>query len=447
MRPWLPALAFLPLFAGHAWAAGPTPQQARELGEQAYLFAYATAEHGKALQAISAKLPVNYLYNKTALLGPEDRTVVSPNNDTLYSYALLDLREHPVILDVPAVPQRYYSFQLIDMRTNNLDYIGTRATGREAGSFLIAGPDWDGQQPEGFKGKVIRSPSRILFLLGRTAVEGEADLDAAKAVMDGYKLRSTQPTLLPHKMDVPAYLPTKEGPVENAFIDFNGLSAWHAWNADEQQRLKQFAPIGVGTGKPFDARQLPADIAQAVLQGAEDGRKKIEAATQGFAAPVNGWQKSPVNIGHYGNDDLTRAAVAWRYIYANNAEEAMYPITYVDSAGQPLDGGHAYRLHFAPGELPPVDAFWSLTLYDGKTQMLSANPLKRYTLSSEGNLKRDADGGLTLAIQHDAPASTDNWLPAPQGPFNLILRMYLPQERALKGDYQPPAVQPVASKE
>ena len=250
MRHWLPALAILPLFAGHAWAAAPTAQDARELAEQAYLFAFATAEHGKTLQAIAAKLPVNYLYNKTTLLGPEDRTVVSPNNDTLYSYALLDLREHPVVLDVPAVPQRYYSFQLIDMRTNNLDYIGTRATGRAAGSFLIAGPDWDGQAPEGFHGKVIRSPSRIVFLLGRTAVDGEADLDAAKAVMDGYKLRSTKPTLLPHKIEVPAYLPTKEGPAENAFIDFNGLSAWHAWSAEEQERLKQFAQIGVGTGKP-----------------------------------------------------------------------------------------------------------------------------------------------------------------------------------------------------
>lgn len=447
MRHWLPALAILPLFAGHTWAAAPTAQQARDLAEAAYLFAFATAEHGKTLQAIAAKLPVNYLYNKTTLLGPEDRTVVSPNNDTLYSYALLDLREHPVVLDVPAVPQRYYSFQLIDMRTNNLDYIGTRATGRAAGSFLIAGPDWDGRQPEGFSGKVIRSPSRIVFLLGRTAVDGEADLDAAKAVMDGYKLRSTQPTLLPHKMDVPEYLPTKEGPAENAFVDFNGLSAWHAWSVDEQQRLAQFAQIGVGTGKPFDAKQLPADIAQAVQQGAEAGRERIRTASERFAAPVNGWQSSPANIGHYGNDDLTRAAVAWKYIYANDPAEAMYPLTRVDAAGQALDGSRAYTLHFAPGQLPPVDAFWSITLYDGKTQMLSANALNRYAINSASNLKRDADGGLTLNIQHAQPASSDNWLPAPQGPFNLILRMYLPQERALKGDYQPPAVQPVNSQE
>lgn len=446
MRHWLPALALLPLFAGHAWAAAPTPQQARELAEQAYLFSFATAEHGKTLQALSAKLPVNYLYNKTSLLGPQDRTVVSPNNDTLYSYALLDLREHPVVLDVPAVPQRYYSFQLIDMRTNNLDYIGTRATGREAGSFLIAGPDWDGQKPEGFNGKVIRSPSRILFLLGRTAVDGEADIDAAKAVMDGYKLRSTKPTLLPHKMDVPAYQPTKEGPAENAFVDFNALSTWHAWSPEEQRRLQQFAQIGVGTGKPFDASQLPTDIAQAVAQGAEDGRNKVRAATERFSTLVNGWQNSPTNIGHYGSDDLTRSAVAWKYLYANDPVEAMYPISHMDATGQTLDGSRSYSLHFAPGQLPPVDAFWSVTLYDGKTQMFSANPLNRYTLNSGAGLKKDADGGVTLTIQNTQPASTDNWLPAPQGPFNLILRMYLPQEKALKGEYQPPAVQPIASK-
>ncbi|TLP68626.1 DUF1254 domain-containing protein [Pseudomonas nitroreducens] len=447
MRHWLPALAILPLFAGHAWAAAPTAQQARDLAEQAYLFSFATAEHGKTLQAIAAKLPVNYLYNRSTLLGPEDRTVVSPNNDTLYSYALLDLREHPVILEVPAVPQRYYSFQLIDMRTDNLEYIGTRATGRAAGSFLIAGPDWDGKTPDDFHGKVIRSPSRILFLLGRTAVDGEADIDAAKAVLDGYKLRSTKPTLLPHKLDVPPYQPTKEGPAQNAFVDFNALSAWHAWNPQEQERLAQFAQIGVGTGKSFDPAQLPADIAQAVAQGAEDGRNKVLAATEGFSKPSNGWQKFPANIGHYGGDDLTRAAVAWKYLYANDAVEAMYPVTHVDADGQPLDGKRSYRLHFAPGQLPPVDAFWSVTLYDGKTQMLSANPLNRYTLNSEGGLKQDADGGLTLSIQHEQPATTANWLPAPQGPFNLILRMYLPQEKALKGDYQPPAVQPVNSQE
>lgn len=297
MRHWLPAFALLPLFAGHAWAAAPSPQQARELAEQAYLFAYATAEHGKTLQAIAAKLPVNHLYNRTTLLGPEDRTVVSPNNDTLYSYALLDLREHPVVLDVPAVPRRYYSFQLIDMRTDNLDYIGTRATGRAAGSFLIAGPDWDGKQPEGFQGKVIRSPSRILFLLGRTAVDGEADLAAAKAVMEGYALRSTQPTLLPHKMDVPPYQPTKQGPAQNVFVDFNALSTWHAWNPQERERLARFAQIGVGTGKPFDPAQLPADIAQAVAEGAEEGRNKVLAATEGFSKPSNGWQTFPTNVG------------------------------------------------------------------------------------------------------------------------------------------------------
>lgn len=447
MRHWLPALALAPLLAGHAWAAGPTPEQARALAEQAYLFTFATAEHGKTLQALAAKLPVNYLYNRTELLGPDDRTVVSPNNDTLYSYALLDLREHPVILEVPAVPERYYSFQLVDMRTDNLDYIGTRATGREAGSFLIAGPDWDGKQPDGFTGKVIRSPSRVLFLLGRTAVDGKSDLDAAKAVMDGYTLHSTKPTLLPHKMSAPAYQPTKEGPAENVFVDFNALSPWHAWNPQEQARLSQFAQIGVGTGKPFDATQLPADIAQAVAQGAEDGRNKVRAATEGYSAPSNGWQKFPTNIGHYGSDDLTRSAVAWKYLYANDAAEAMYPVTHVDANGQPLDGSRAYRLRFAPGQLPPVDAFWSVTLYDGKTQMLVANPLDRYALNSGDGLKRDADGGLTLTIQHDAPASTDNWLPAPQGPFNLILRMYLPQQRALDGQYQPPAVRPLASKQ
>lgn len=420
------------------------------------MFAYASAEHGKALAAIAAQLPANVLYSRSALLGPQDRSVVSPNNDTLYAYALLDLGEQPLVLEVPAVAQRYYSFQLVDLRTDNLDYIGSRATGTAPGRFVIASPDWRGTLPTGFAQRLIRSPSRILLLLGRTAVNGAADLAGARAVAQGYRLQGLAQALgqapagKPQRLAVPAYRPTKEGEAAELFHGFNALAPWHTWNPGEQAQLARFAEIGVGPGLHFELDALPPAVAAAVRQGAEDGREQVKVATTTLSEPVNGWLSSPANAGHYGTDDLTRAAAAWQYIYVNDAVEALYPTAMLDAAGQPLDGRRAYRLHFSAAQLPPVDAFWSLTLYDGQTQLFAANPLQRYALGdrSEG-LVYDADGGLTLHIQRTSPGTDreGNWLPAPAGPFYLIQRLYLPQAKALGDDYRLPGVQPVNDKE
>lgn len=446
MRLWLSALGLC--LALPSAQAATTPDQARQLAEEAYLFAYATAEHAKLLDAVAAKLPFNQLYGEPRLLGPEDSKVVSPNNDTFYSRALLDLRGEPQVLEVPALSGRYYSFQLVDLRTDNLDYIGTRATGAAAGRYLIAGPDWRGELPAGFSG-LIRSPSRLVFLLGRTAVKGGADQAAAAAVLKSYRLRplSTvlgQPAPAPlAKLALPAYRDTKQGPASAVFPTFNALAPLHAWTPAEQAKLARFAAIGMGSGAVFAP---PAELAQAVEAGAEAGRTGVKAASANLSPRHNGWFSSPANAGHYGSDDLTRAAAAWRYIYVNDPVEALYPIALHDAQGQPLHGNQAYRLSFAAGQLPPVDAFWSLTLYDGQTQLLAANPLQRYSLGDRSpGLEYDADGGLTLYIQHASPGAEreGNWLPAPQGPFNLILRLYLPQEAALKGTYQLPAIQPV----
>ncbi len=201
----------------------------------------------------------------------------------------------------------------------------------------------------------------------------------------------------------------------------------HQWTASEQQKLARFAVIGV---KPGTAFQAPEDLSEAVAQGAEAGRELVRAASSQLSVERQGWLPSPSNVGKYGGDDLTRAAVAWRYIYANDAVEAQYPMALHDAQGQALTGQHAYRLHFPAGQLPPVNAFWSLTLYDGKTQLLVANPIQRYALGDRSpGLQYDADGGLTLILQADAPkaAPQGNWLPTPQGPFNLLLRLYLPR--------------------
>ncbi|AYC33066.1 DUF1254 domain-containing protein [Pseudomonas cavernae] len=432
--------------------AAPSPEQARKLAAEAYVFAYATAEHDKVLNAIAAKLPYNVLFGEARLLGPDDKNVVSPNNDTFYSRALLDLRSEPQVLSVPAEGKRYYSFQLVDLRTNNLDYIGTRATGTAAGRYLIAGPDWQGQLPAGFDG-LIRSPSRVVFLLGRTEVKGAADQPAAAAVLKEYRLQSLSaalkqdaPAALP-KLTLPPYSNTKAGKASALFSTFNALAPLHAWSAEEQAQLQRFAEIGVGPGLDF---KPSAEIAAAVDAGAEAGRDKVKAASVSISPNRNGWYSSPANVGHFGSDDLTRAAAAWRYIYVNDAAEALYPIALQDSQGQPLNGSKRYRLHFAAGQLPPVNSFWSLTMYDSQTQLLVANPIQRYSIGDRTpGLVYDADGGLTLYLQHDAPAATQqaNWLPAPKGQFNMLLRLYLPKESALKGTYQLPAITPVGGQE
>lgn len=443
MRHWI-APCVLSLGVVSAQATSLDQQQAKALAQEAYVFAYATGEHNKLLSAISATLPFNQLYSTPKLLGPEDDKVVSPNNDTFYSHGLLDLRGEPQVLHVPAIDGRYYSFQLVDMRTNNLDYIGTRATGKQAGRYLIAGPDWQGKVPAGFNG-VIRSPSRVLFILGRTEVKGEADQAIAAQVLKDYVLQplskvqgSTPPAPLA-KPQIPVYRDSKQGAAVELFSRFNALASLHEWAPSEQQKLARYAQIGVVPGAQFNP---PAMLREAIAAGAEAGREQIRVASSQISAEQQGWVMSPTRVGQFGDDDLSRAAVAWRYIYANDPIETIYPMAMRDAQGQVLNGRNSYRLHFAAGQLPPVDAFWSLTLYDGKTQLLVENPIQRYSLGDRSPaLEYDVDGGLTLTLQRQAPASPNNWLPTPDGPFNLLLRLYLPQQRALDGRYPLPTIE------
>lgn len=444
MRYWISALT-LGASLGTVHAAAIDPPQAKALAQEAYVFAYATVEHDKVLTAIAAKLPFNRLYSEPRLFGPLDNKVVSPNNDTFYSRALLDLRNEPVVLEVPEIDRRYYSFQLVDMRTDNLDYVGTRATGNKAGRYLIAGPDWQGELPAGFSA-MIRSASRLVFLLGRTEVKGEADQKDAAKVLMGYALQplskvlgSAAPPTLP-ALQLPVYQDTKQGSALALFNSFNALAALHEWNPNERAKLQRFAAIGLKPGVAFEP---PADLSEAIAQGAEAGREQVRTASSKVSVEQQGWFQSPTNIGKFGDDDLTRAAVAWRYIYANDPVEAVYPMALHDAQGQVLDGQKSYRLHFAAGQLPPVDAFWSLTLYDGKTQLLAANPIQRYALGDRSpDLRYDPDGGLTLILQPAAPAQAQqsNWLPTPDGQFNLLLRLYLPKAAALDGSYQMPTI-------
>jgi hypothetical protein len=431
-----------------------TPAEARAIAEEAYVFGFAIVEHYKALWAygVEPKSPkyggFNAVRNETRLYGPEDTAAVSANNDTIYTSSLMDLRAEPVVLQVPEVSDRYYSFMLVDMVTDNFDYIGTRATGTKAGAYVITGPGWKGHLP---KGAVrISSPAWLLLGVGRTEIRGDEDIPAVKAVQAGYRLMPLSkfigqpaPTAAPN-INFPPFINAKSATADQFIEYLNFMMQWQSFPAVEFPLLARMARIGIAPGRSFKASDLPPDVFKAVEEGMATGRAKVRREADNLGARVNGWNLSPSNGGEFGQDYLTRSAAAWKYIYINSAVEALYPTANVDGNGQLLDGKDDYTLTFAKGALPPVNYFWSLTMYDAKTQVPVHNPIERYSIGDRTpGIKVSDDGSLTIYIQHASPGKDlgSNWLPAPNAPFYVILRCYGPSPALLHGIYEIPAIQ------
>ena len=446
-------LASLPFTAARAQTSI-TPAEARAIAEEAYVFGFALVEHNKAIWAygVEPRSPkyagFNAIRNETKLYGPEDTAVVSANNDTLYTSAVMDLRAEPVVLQVPAVTDRYYSFMLVDMVTDNFDYIGSRATGTKAGTYAVTGPGWKGHLPNGMVR--VSAPTWLVLGVGRTELRGEADIPAVQAVQAGYKLMplskfTGQPAPpAPPKIDFPAFLDAKKATTEQFIQYLNFMMQWQVFPAVEFPLLDKFARIGIAPGRSFKAADLSPAIFKAVEEGMAAGREKVSHEADTLGQRVNGWNLSPLNGGEFGQDYLTRSAAAWKYIYINSAAEAIYPTANVDGNGNQLDGKNRYVLTFAKGALPPVNYFWSLTMYDAKTQVPVHNPIERYSIGDRTpGFKKAADGSLTVCIQHESPGkkSESNWLPAPSAPFYVILRAYGPKPEILSGSYKIPPVQ------
>lgn len=430
------------------------PNEARAIAEEAYVFGFAIVEHNKAIWAygVEPKSPkyagFNAIRSESRLYGPEDTAVVSANNDTLYTSAVMDLRAEPVILQVPEVADRYYSFMLVDMVTDNFAYVGSRATGTKAGTYAVTGPGWKGHLPKG----VVRisAPTWLVLGVGRTELRGETDIPAVQAVQVRYKLMplsqfTGQPAPpAPPKINFPPFLDAKTATTEQFIQYLNFMMQWQAFPAVEFPLLEKFARIGIAPGRSFKAADLPPDIFKAIKEGMAAGREKVNRKADTLGERVNGWNLSPLNGGEFGQDYLTRSAAAWKYIYINSAVEAMYPTANVDGRGNQLDGKNRYTLTFAKGALPPVNYFWSLTMYDTKTQVPVHNQIERYSIGDRTpGLKAAADGSLTLYIQHQSPGKEweSNWLPAPELPFYVILRAYGPKDEILSGTYKIPPVQ------
>jgi hypothetical protein len=403
------------------------------------------------------KAPFNQIFNEARVFTYKDTAIVTPNSDTPYSFLWMDLRAEPMVLTVPAVERsRYYSVQLEDGNTFNFGYIGSRATGNDAGDYMVVGPDWNGETPAGIK-KVFRSTTQFALAGYRTQLFNPADMPNVVKVQAGYK---AQPLSAYLKQPAPPTAPAVNFPkidkelVKTNFFEYLDFSLQFAPPGPEEKEIRaRLARIGIGPGKTFYFNDLSPEHKAAMAQGMRDGEAKVTQKVDNVGKDINGWRvASPFgDRAFFHGDWLLRAAGAKAGIYGNDAVEATYPITKTLADGQPLDGGKAnYTLTFAAGQLPPVNAFWSVTMYDGKTQFLIQNPINRYLINSPmlPNLKKNADGSLTLYIQKDSPGKNkeSNWLPAPDGPIYLAMRLYWPKTEPPsilppgEGTWQPPAL-------
>lgn len=436
-----------------------TPAQARAIAKQAYIYGFPLVDHYRVQYTYfqdrrhpEFKAPWNTLHNTARIYTPDDKAYPTPNADTPYSQLGADLRTEPLVLTMPKVEEgRYYSAQFVDAYTYNFGYVGSRTTGNDGGTYLLAGPHWQGSVPPGID-RVLRSETEFAFVFYRTQLKGAGDLENVKRVQAGYKVQPLsaylgQPAPAPAPaVDFLVPLSAEQARSSLAFFkQLNFVLGFCPTHPSEQGLMKDFARLGIGPGQTFDERALPADIREAMLAGMADAWRDFDALGQQVArgeVPTSRFLGSR----HYlGDNYLYRMRATVTGLYGNDREETLYPPFYLDADGQKLDASqHRYTLRFAPGQLPPVNAFWSLTLYDAK-RLLVANPLNRYLINSPmlADLKRDADGGVTLYIQHQPPgkALLANWLPAPDGPFYIAGRLYWPKPEALDGRWQAPRVQ------
>ena len=438
--------------------------KAKEIAEQGFIFGLPIVmnygimyEFAIDRSSSQFKAPFNQFKNDPNVFTYKDTAVVTPNSDTPYSIGWMDFRAEPLVISVPAVdPKRYYSVQLCDGNTYNYGYIGTRATGSEAGDYLVVGPDWKGATPPGIK-KVFQSSTQLSIVIFRTQLFNPGDIDNVKKVQAGYKMQplSTylkQPTTTAATaIDFPKI--DKELVKTNFFEYLDFALQFAPVRENEKEIRAALAKIGVGPGKTFNFKDLPLEQKLEVGLGMKEGEKKVEEGVAKAGKTINGWQVSalPGDSTHYNGDWLKRAVASKAGIYGNNPAEATYPLTRVDGDGQTLDGSkHNYTLTFTPGQEPPVNAFWSLTMYDGKSQLLIENPINRYLINSPmlPGMKKNADGSLTLYIQNKSPGAdkVSNWLPAPNDTIYLVMRLYWPKTQspsilpAGEGTWKPPAI-------
>jgi hypothetical protein len=442
-------------------AADVTPTEARAIVKEAYIYGFPMVDNYRIQYGYFVdtknpeyKAPWNQLKNIPRVYTPADTAIQTPNSDTPYSFIGMDLRAEPIVLTVPKIEkERYFSIQLIDAYTFNFDYIGSRTTGNGGGSFMIAGPNWKGETPKGVK-KVMRSETEFVLGAYRTQLFNPGDIDNVKKVQAGYKaqtlsafLGTAAPKAAPVIDFIKPLTPAEEKTSPEFFNILNFVLQFCPTDPSETELMERFAKIGVGAGKTIDASKLSPEMKAAVEQGVADAWAAFGELEKEFAAGKITSGDVFGTRAYLKNNYLYRMGAAVLGIYGNSKQEAMYPMYLVDEAKQKMTGANRYTLRFAPGQLPPVHAFWSLTMYEMPQSLLVANPINRYLINSPmlPQLQRDADGGLTLLIQNESPGKDKeaNWLPAPKGPFVMAMRLYWPKEEAVDGKWTAPPAQQV----
>ncbi|HET6732476.1 DUF1254 domain-containing protein [Mycobacterium sp.] len=437
--------------------AAVTPEQARAIAKQAYIYGFPIVDNYRVQYAyfVNKDNPEykggwNEIHNTARVFTPDDKTVQTPNSDTPYSAVGADLRTEPLVLTVPPIEQdRYYSLQFVDGYTYNFAYVGSRTTGNGGGKYLLAGPNWKGDKPEGVN-DVIRSDTELALVLYRTQLFGPSDLDSVKKIQAGYQvqplsahLKQPAPAPAPPIDFVPPLTSEQERTSPQFFEILNFALRFAPTLPAEQDLRARFATIGIGPDGDFDADKLTPEMRTAIEGGMADAW-----------AEFNAFKKDKVDTGQVSSAQffgtaadlkdnyLYRMAGAVFGIYGNTAAEAIYPSFSNDSAGAALNGANNYTYRFAKDQLPPVNAFWSLTMYELPQSLLVDNPIRRYLINSPmlPSLVPDPDGGYTFYIQNASPGidKESNWLPAPNGPFTLVLRLYWPKPDALNGVWKAP---------
>jgi hypothetical protein len=433
-----------------------TPEQGREeyaytIGVQAYIYGYPLVEmyrvrYARVFDPVNKNpAQLNQFFHLRNLIDHTARTVVGPNNDTLYSSAWLDLAKEPIVLDIPDTKGRYYVMHFMDFYTNQFAYVGKRATGTKPGSFAITGPGWKGTLPEGVKR--IESPTNAVWILGRTLVDGKDDLPAVHALQDQYILSplSSWGKKEKPKPPAPPALPAYDLAEPLKFFELlNVALRENPPPAREAALMSLFGQIGLGPEKMFKVSELDPPTAKGLRRAIEQGQQ-IVASTKLRGKPINGWAPPQAHHGKFGGDYLYRASVAKFALAALTPDEA-YNFIFGLEDSQPLNGTRKHMLRFEKGQMPPVDAFWSVTMYEAPDGFLVDNPIQRYSIGDRTKgLRYGEDGSLELYLQHESPGKDkeSNWLPAPKGNFALALRCYLPRKAITDGTWKPPPVREV----
>jgi len=444
-------------------AAPISEEAAHAIGMDAYIYFYSLLSMDvtrKQFTNIEAgkefgKGPMNMFVNIPEYPPADFKGVVRSNFDTLYSVTWLDLTKEPMIVSAPDTDGRYYLLPMLDMWTDVFASPGWRTTGTKAGSFLVTPPGWTGTVPEGMT--KLKAPTPYIWTIGRTKTDGEADYEAVHKIQAGYKVTPLSQwgktvTLPPVKIDPTVDMKTPP----KIQVDTMSAAEYFAYAAElmkvnpphatDQPIIARMKDIGIEVGKSFDFEKLDPAVQKALESVPAEAQALMKWKVATLARVANGWSMNTDTMGVYGNYYLKRAIVAQVGLGANLPEDAIYPLNLGDSEGKPLNGENNYVLHFEKSQTPPVNAFWSITLYDSEGFQVG-NVLNRFAVSSYMPFKFNGDGSLDLYFQNQSPGKDleANWLPAPKGAFNLTMRLYGPKSDALTGKWNPPAVKRVHS--